>query len=90
MSNVTWVSMWRSSLSDADSHANLEIDVRDKVIDEMSELINYQNKDISKAELLEFLSSGFDPLYVKDEDQWIYFRSLKFEFKDGRLSKVYW
>lgn len=88
--NAVWLSTFKSSLSEADSHAELEIDIREKIIAEMAEFIYFQNRGASKEELKEFLKEGFDPEFIEDEGQWVYFRSLKFEYKEGKLSKVYW
>ena len=90
VSNAAWLNMLKSNLSDFSRHSELEIEVRDKVIGEMSELLIFQNRDISKAKLIELLSTEFDSPQIKDEGQWVYFRTLKFEFRDNSLLKVYW
>ena len=77
------------------SHAKLEIKLRDEAIKELTSILLFQYQDFTKNELVSTLRKHPNavkfPNYVSVENDFVLFgATTKFEFKNGKLIKVYW
>ena len=97
VTNTYWVVTTGSS--HLDDHAvgqiNLEIRQRDVVIEELSSVILHQNKERTLNEMESILKTHpktrkYPPFYEVHDNFIEFGTTLKFEFQNGNLSKVYW
>ena len=92
-SNAAWILLKGASEESTNqgTQAELEIRQRDVVITEMSSLINHQYSDKTKSEIANQLKKAFGEGFVSEDNQYIFYGStVKLEFKDGKLVRVYW
>ncbi|MFV1985456.1 MAG: hypothetical protein ACC657_18045 [Thiohalomonadales bacterium] len=84
------------SLTQAEgTQAELEIRQRDVVIEELTEIIFYSFKGHTQAELIDFLNSHPKTIktskIVRSEENYVFWgTTVKFKFKNDKLTNVYW
>lgn len=96
-SNIAWLlSNYDKELIDHDiGHLQLDIRQRDVVIEEMASVITHQNLNKDQNEIINILKKNpitkeHPPFYEAHDNLIEFGTTLKFEFKEGKLTNVYW
>lgn len=90
ISNGLWMSGYNSSYKKIEANTDIEVRVRENAIKDLSEIVLNQNKDKTINELLIILSENLDPQYLEKDKNFIFFKSIKLEYRDKKLEEVYW